>query len=844
MRDLKKQKIFMSAVFFTFLVFFIFFIKYFPMIGNKTTINSIYTNPLTLPNEWLDYGAGDPFVLKFNGTYYLYVSTRDDQVGIKCWSSTDLIHWAYEGLCTNDPVTKGAYAPEVVYWNGTFYMYTSPLGQGHYVLTSSSPTGPFRRVTENLGYSIDGHVFIDDDGSWYFYHAGPNGIVGHIMTSPISIDSDGKVLSGTQISGQWTEAPTVIKRNGTYYLTASGNHVLSTGYRVNLFTNKSGPLANYNPSGNNPILLNTEGNHVGLGHNGIIIGPDLDTYYIIYHNLIGKSVNSWPIRAINIDAIGWNGDKMVIYGPTDWQMSAPSLPTFEDRFNRPSIGGNWFNVNGGHWGINDSHVMYQDAMGNSTFFMDIVRYPTGENYTAEYNVREVQRGTDERISRFGAVFGYQDSNNYGIAVLSSYYNRLETNFLVNGVWSSPEYTPLPEGFDYQKWHIIRIEKYGSTYKFFIDGMLKQVRSANLGGGKIGYLSCDNYSEFGYIAFSNKVNGSGIFDFYKPLPGTIEAVHYNNGGEGIGYHVTNIDDKHKNMYRNDDVKIEAHPNGGYCVSGNSGDWYKYNINVKKTGIYNVGIEYAKQKNVSVKIRIWFDSVDVTGVIEIPNGGSYNDWSIYVVKGLKLNAGKHTIKLEIVEGNIKFYTLTFYEADNSSFSITDNFENFFSDEWNWFGGMWTIEDGEAVVDNVGKITLGDVRWLDYSIEVDVKGIDAMNAGIIFRVINPAQGGAGDDADLGSDFLQGYYAGLTPDAVILGKHNYSWALLASSSGKYDTNKWYHMKVVVKGNNIKVYVDDMNNPKIDYTDNNSPFIHGKVGLRVHYARTHFDNFKVESVE
>ncbi len=40
---------------------------------------SAYQNPLTVPNSWImngqNYGEGDPFILKFNGVYYLYVST-------------------------------------------------------------------------------------------------------------------------------------------------------------------------------------------------------------------------------------------------------------------------------------------------------------------------------------------------------------------------------------------------------------------------------------------------------------------------------------------------------------------------------------------------------------------------------------------------------------------------------------------------------------------------------------------------------------------------------------------------------------------------------------------------
>ena len=115
-----------------------------------------WTNPLTMNGEWYLYGIGDPYIMKFRGTYYLYCSTKDNNTGVKCWSTKDFVTWSSAITCSTDPVTKGAYAPEVVYWNGTFYMYTSPAGNGHYVLTSSSPTGPFTVATPNLGKVIDG----------------------------------------------------------------------------------------------------------------------------------------------------------------------------------------------------------------------------------------------------------------------------------------------------------------------------------------------------------------------------------------------------------------------------------------------------------------------------------------------------------------------------------------------------------------------------------------------------------------------------------------------------------------------------------------------------------------
>ena len=36
---------------------------------------------------------GDPFILRFNGKYYLYCSTCDDIEGIRCFISDDLTAW-------------------------------------------------------------------------------------------------------------------------------------------------------------------------------------------------------------------------------------------------------------------------------------------------------------------------------------------------------------------------------------------------------------------------------------------------------------------------------------------------------------------------------------------------------------------------------------------------------------------------------------------------------------------------------------------------------------------------------------------------------------------------------
>jgi len=787
-----------------------------------------WTNPFKLD-------LGDPYILKYNGTYYLY-SSNDEVQRLRCYTSKDLINWSGAIICSVDPVIKGAYAPEVKYWNGVFYMYTSPYGGGHYVLTSSSPTGPFKAVTGNLGKVIDGDVFIDDDASWYFYHADGSGVLGCAMPTPTSIGAD--VNLNTQMNGQWTEGPSVIKRNGTYYLLYTGNHVLSPGYRTDYAKNIIGPIKKYTPqAAQNPVLVSSEGPLVGPGHGTAFIGPDLDTYYFCYHNLTAN-IGGSPTRFFDIDRMAWNGDKLLILGPTYWAQQAPQLAT-TDYLNRTDIGTNWTMPNGGNWGMSNQELMVQDVMNeiSETPHKAIFSTITASNYTAEFTIRESARQNNS--AKTGAVFSYSDEQNYGVAVFHSFTNQLEINFLMDNIWGTSQYFNLPAGFNSAVWHSIRIEKENSSYKFYVDGLQRASLTSNLPGGQVGYMTSWSTGNFSYIALSNKVNGSGIFDTYKPIPGNIAAVHYNTGGEGVGYHDLTPGNAGGQYIRNDSVDISSNSEGGFHISSNqTGEWYKYNVNVQSDGVYNVGIRYATTSSTS-QIKIWQGTTEVTGVINLPATGGLTTWRTLTIHGLNLTSGNQTLKVETIAGDFNLYEMQFKHGENEIVTKTDHFDTSYSPDWNYSDGAWTIESGQANINGFGKKCMGNTGWTDYTVEADVTYINAMNAGILFRVTNPAQGGADDNSSLGTDFLQGYFVGVGNTSVTLGKQNYGWAQLASAPGSYSLNTAYHIKVVTAGANIKVYVTDMITPKIDFTDP-APFITGKVGLRSCNVHAHFDNFTV----
>jgi hypothetical protein len=779
-----------------------------------------WTNPIRMVGEWSGIGIADPYILKYRGSYYLYGT--GSSTGIKCWVSKDLVNWSNSYTCATE---GGAYAPEVVYWNGLFYMYTSPSGNGHYVLTSTSPTGPFTRATGNLGKSIDGNVFIEDDGKWYFYYAGggAGGMQGSEMSSPTVIGSGRNI--GASMNNNWTEGASVIKRNGVYYIIYTGNHFLSKGYRIDYAKNTTGPLATYTPqSKQNPILINTEGANVGLGHGCPFIGPDLDSYYYAYHNLDGT------VRMFNYDRIAWNGDKMTILGPTVWAQQAPELADFTDFFERTEVGENWI-TSGGNWGITNKDFLYQNVSAGETKIINNVA--TEKNYTAEFTLQRV--GSTNANSKFGAVFGYTDESNYGIVAVRDQSKKLEISFKINGIWSSTVSADLPSEFNGASWHAIRIEKSGENYKFFIDGMQKAALTSQLAGGRIGYMTNESKANFGYIAFSNKVNGSGIFDVYKPIPGTIEAVHYNTGGEGVGYYELTPGNAGGKYIREDNVDISNCSEGGYAISSiQAGEWYAYNVNTRYPLTYNAGIRYASTQNSS--FRILQDDKVLSDNIELPSTGGV--WKTVIVKNLNLTNGYHTLKIEAISGEFSLYDMQFDLALNTPLTKEDNFDSGFTG-WYYSDGTWETRSGQAYIKGYGKRTMitGTAPWTDYTVQVDVTYISNMNGGILLRARNLSLGNDGSSAQAGTDFLQGYYVNIDRSAVILGKQNYSWTQLKSVPGNYVSSKKYTLKASIIGADIKVYVDDV--LVMEYTDPN-PFVTGRPGLRVHSTEVYFDNFKV----
>lgn len=772
----------------------------------------MYRNPFQLENEWFAYGIGDPFILRWNGRYYLYPSTRTHgggEIGVRVWISEDLVDWKYAGYASRDRVTYNAFAPEVVYWNGSFYMYQSSDGQGHYVLKSDEPTGLFTAQTGNIGLSIDGSVFIDDDGSWYFTHAGFRGIRGYKMTDPYTVGTP-RLLEADL--GAWTEGSMIIKRDGYYFITYTGNHVRSAGYRIHYAVSEDGPLGPYVEWENNPLLLSTDDDFHGLGHNSLVLAPDLDGHMIVYHNIYNRHADH--IRKMNIDRLVFNGKKMAALGPTTFPQVAPKLPEFYTWIDEDGIEGRWT----------------VDSLGEYDLLLS--REETESRFTAEFNFQLATEVDSQASPRIGSVVSYRGDQSFVTAIIDPRDDTLSIWDVEGDEWRLLAQRELQLELDWTKLHSLRIAHEPGRMRVFLDQLLLlELALDPMPGGKIGYIYRDVTPVFRYTAFSNDAFGSSDRRVPKPIPGKIEAIHFQDGQVSPdGAHVTEAGD------------------GTFAVAlAQPGQGLNYTIHVEKDGLYAVDV--VARKPVDTPVLEW--QVDGATVLtttlpepwpaalasEAPAAG--DSWFKVPLGRLELKAGLHTLRMELGRGGVEVKRIDLYPVAEAPFSLIDPLTQGVSDAWREYGeATWeSTESGFRLTrSRESMIIAGSPEWADYSVKVDfeVEGpLGPGEASLILRATNPSY-----HPDEVRDSVVAYAVTLKDDRILLQKLNYNSTTLASAP--VETRGTHVLAVKAEGPFLKIYLDDLERPVIEYADPDA-WMYGAVGLRANTTNITFRNFVLD---
>ena len=166
------------------------------------------------------------------------------------------------------------------------------------VATSDNPLGPFKNTSkEPLTASvkqIDPFVFIDDDGKKYLYHVrltnGNRIFVAELNDNLLSIKPE-TLTECVAAELQWentqnavwpvAEGPTVLKKDGVYYLIYSANDFRNTEYAVGYASSKS-PLGPWKKATTSPIIFRNLVGANGTGHGDLFLDKDNQLQYVFH----------------------------------------------------------------------------------------------------------------------------------------------------------------------------------------------------------------------------------------------------------------------------------------------------------------------------------------------------------------------------------------------------------------------------------------------------------------------------------------------------------------------------------------------------------------------------------
>ena len=760
-------------------------------------LRDTYTNKFgedKIPGQWTDYGVGDPFVLRYDGNYYLYCSTKNFEAGVRAWKSHDLMSWTpvtgeglSTGYVTNEQCTVTAYAPEVIYYNGYFYMCESQQGSGHYILRSSKPEGPFHPITGNFGESIDGSFFLDDDDQLYFLRASNAGIRIIKVNDDWSMGAS-RTLDNTQLGG-WTEGPCLIKRDGTYFLTYTGNAVTSEGYRVGYSYAREGVFERSSFTQADTILLNTSAEFKGLGHSSSFLGPNLDSYYITYHNL---NSSGGPNRSFNVSRLSFDGTEMMVNNGELRNNFVPETPSFYAE-NQEGLS----EKNGGYFAPEAS----------------------GSVYTVEYNFS----GNGTRL-----VFAYEDANNY--SYIKPEGNSIELISVKNGSESTLASQTYNKTYDLGALHTVRVSSGFNKCVVYFDNMAKIHYGNEFPAGEYGYLPTASTRIYSTTC-SNKANGSSEYEEvnqYNCYAANYSKSHFTASGlveEKIA------DGQDAELYNG---KVGSHD----LALGKDGDYAKYKIWVETTGYYGIDFIYDASYG-GKKVLVQVDD-GVAYRMTLPSHN--NPDSPYVrstIGEIAIPKGGHYISIIAENDTVAFHKFELFLSSQSRPSFQDDLSDYVMEGATYIT-TWKINNGGhyALSGNRNLMYFGDGTFTDLTFEIDIEIVgetQANTCGILLRGKNPAFGSVDSVTS-----IQGYYVGFNNAKAFISKCNYNNSItdVVADAHTFQSATSYHLKAVLRGNRLSVSIGD-SAVNLDYFDATG-FTHGNIGLYTDGASCIYRNLNI----
>ena len=794
------------------------------------------------------YDIGDPYVFRYDGKYYLYTSLNGDKQDsgkIPCWVSENLVDWEWAGWAYDPHSTSltspscRAFAPEVIYYKGWFYMCESRRGQGHFFFRSANPNGPFEQISDNLGMGIDGSFHLTPDGDLYFLSAdtSSSGICWYAID--FAEDGEGNVevqvdslttehVEDAYLDG-WTEGPGVFFRNGYEYMTYAGNHVDVSTYRIGYSYAEGG--INYEGTQNlssrwdNTTLVSSGidnpavpgyasktgdtavSNYRGLGHSSNVTGPDLDSIYTAYHNAgryNHKNVNdnTGGTRKYNVTQYFTNDGYLLTNGLGNYEKTKPELPDYSA----------------------DADALFSEG----GYLLSTEQ--TEAVFTAELSFRL----TD---GRGVAVAGYGSSGSF--AEISVNGESITYTLVSGGNRRTVATGAAAVSTNAEAVHTVKIVNGAERTEIWYDGVRAIVSEETVGAGRVGYGANARPSS---TEFTNDAFGTSDFDAVKDLSGSWAAYAYMKG-ENVGFSIGNASvraDGVRQGERESTKSVQAESLRASAEGESAGeipataltlrrgDWVKYLVNAPAADTYALEMLVGRESAGCI-FEVIIDNESIFKM-EVPSEEAFGgcEWVNLSAGTFECGAGLHTLKVRVYDGTldvVNFSTVRDAQGEDAEDPLTDGENTQFR---NLVGRYGSFAAGSGLITSPSDVkTLyiaGHKGVSDFEFSVDVRIIQSgTNGGIMFRMNDY---GYASTTKVTQEGWRGYYLSLNPNFVGLTKNNYTRTqqlYLGRPTSDFGSGNTVRVTVRAEGGLLTVSLDGV---QLVQVFDPQAYLNGYVGL------------------
>jgi beta-xylosidase len=296
----------------------------------------------TNPPLYADYP--DPDIIRVGDDFYFATTTFVNSPGLTLLHSQDLVNWEIVShiiprldgreqydLKNGSAYRSGIFAPSLRFYDGTFYVVTTPVNQNTRVYYARNIRGPWQ-FHELDRAAFDPGLFIEPDGTGYIITSG--GWDGHVTLLKLNADLTRIVESRGIFFYKGVEGSKMVKRGGWYYIfnALPARLELTCSRATNIF----GPYETI------PSLNDRTG-----GHQGAIVDlPNREWYGFVMKDCgaVGRMTYLSPIF--------WTND-WPVWGTPDTPGKVPGFarkpiqgkpicrPAASDDFSSPTLGLQW-----------------------------------------------------------------------------------------------------------------------------------------------------------------------------------------------------------------------------------------------------------------------------------------------------------------------------------------------------------------------------------------------------------------------------------------------------------------------------------------------------------------------